>query len=303
MTLRLATYSADGGPPRVGVVLEGGAVLDGAAAVAAAGGDPAPCADMIATIAAWQAVGPVLERAAAAPPPGAVVAQERVRLLAPIPRPRKNVFCVGRNYLEHVAEGDRAAGRETTAVPEHPQFFTKPPTAVIGPGEWIPSHARVTRALDYEVELVVVIGKEGVDIPRERAFDHVFGYTIGNDVTARDLQRRHGQWFKGKGLDRCCPMGPWIVPRQELPQPLDLAISLTVNGEPRQSSRTSRMIFDIPTIIAVLSAGMTLEPGDLIMTGTPEGVGYAMTPPRLLAPGDRIAAAIEGIGVLENVVR
>jgi 2-keto-4-pentenoate hydratase/2-oxohepta-3-ene-1,7-dioic acid hydratase in catechol pathway len=301
MTMRLATYSA-GGAPCVGVVLEDGSVLDGAAALRLSGGDPAPLADMIATIEAWDRVGPVLAKAAAAPPAGAVVAKERVRLLAPIPRPRKNVFCVGRNYLDHVAEGDRAAGRETS-VPEHAQFFTKPANVVIGPGEWIPNHAGVTRALDYEVELVVVIGRGGADIPRERAFEHVFGYTIGNDITGRDLQRRHGQWFKGKGLDRSCPMGPWIVPRGDLPEPPDLRISLTVNGEQRQDSRTSRMIFDIPAILAVLSAGLTLEPGDVIMTGTPEGVGYAMTPPRLLQPGDRIAAAIEGIGVLENEVR
>ena len=301
MTMRLATYSA-GGTPAVGLVLEDGSVLDGAAAVRAAGGEPAPLADMIATIEAWDRVGPVLAKAADAPPAGAVVAKDKVRLLAPIPRPRKNVFCVGRNYLDHVAEGDRAAGRET-AVPEHAQFFTKPANVVIGPGEWIPNHAGVTRALDYEVELVVVIGKGGADIPRERAFDHVFGYTIGNDVTGRDLQRRHGQWFKGKGLDRSCPMGPWIVVRGGVAEPPDLRISLTVNGEQRQDSRTSRMIFDIPAILSVLSAGLTLEPGDVIMTGTPEGVGYAMTPPRLLTPGDRIAASIEGIGVLENVVR
>lgn len=299
--MRVATYSA-GNRSGVGVVLDDGSVLDGAAALRAAGGDPAPLADMIATIEAWDRVGPVLRQAAAAPPPGAAMAQERVRLLAPIPRPRKNVFCVGRNYLDHVAEGDRAAGRETT-VPEHAQFFTKPANVVIGPGAWIPNHAAVTKALDYEVELVVVIGKGGADIPRERAFEHVFGYTIGNDITARDLQRRHGQWFKGKGLDRSCPIGPWIVPRADLPEPPDLRISLTVNGEPRQDSRTSRMIFDIPSILAVLSAGLTLEAGDVIMTGTPEGVGYAMTPPRLLQPGDRIAAAIVGIGVLENAVR
>ena len=199
MAMRLATYSA-GGSPAVGVVLEDGSVLDGAAVLRAGGGDPAPLADMIATIEAWDRVGPVLAKAAAAPPPGAVVAQERVRLLAPIPRPRKNVFCVGRNYLDHVAEGDRAAGRETT-VPEHAQFFTKPANVVIGPGEWIPNHAAVTKALDYEVELVVVIGKGGADIPRERAFEHVFGYTIGNDITGRDLQRLPGRGRAIGGVD------------------------------------------------------------------------------------------------------
>ena len=201
-----------------------------------------------------------------------MVARERARLLAPIPRPRKNIFYAGRNYLEHVAEGDRAAGRET-AVPEHAQFFTKPADVVIGPGEWIPNHAAVTKALDYEVELVVVIGKGGADIPRERAFDHVFGYTIGNDITARDLQRRHGQLFKGKGLDRSCPMELWIVPCGDLPEPPILRHSLIVNGEARQDSRASRMIFDIPAILSVLPAGLTLEPGDVVMTGTPQGIG------------------------------
>jgi len=300
MTTRLATVE-EGGARRVALVLDDGSALDGPAAACAAGLDPAPLADMVETIRAWDVLGPMLRSAAKSPPAGATLPRGAFRLLAPIPRPAKNVFCVGRNYIEHVAEGDRAAGRETE-VPRHPQFFTKPPTAVIGPDEAVPSYAAITRVLDYEVELALVIGRGGADIPAERAFDHVFGYTIVNDITARDLQRRHGQWFKGKGLDRSCPMGPWIVPADEFAAPPDLAIALTVNGEMRQSSRTSQLIFDIPAIIATLSAGLTLEAGDVIATGTPSGVGYAMTPPRVLAPGDVIEATVEGIGTLRTTI-
>jgi 2-keto-4-pentenoate hydratase/2-oxohepta-3-ene-1,7-dioic acid hydratase in catechol pathway len=301
MTTRLATITA-GGATRVGLVLDDGAALDGPAAARAAGVDPAPLADMIETIAAWGTLGPVLRAAAAAPPPGAVLAKGGYTLRAPIPRPRKNVFCVGRNYIEHVAEGDRAAGRETTEVPKYPQFFTKPPTAVIGPDETVPSYAAITRVLDYEVELALIIGRPGADIPAGRAFEHIFGYTVANDITARDLQRRHGQWFKGKGLDRSCPLGPWIIPADEIASPPDLRISLTVNGALRQDSRTTQLIFDIPTIIATLSQGLTFETGDIIATGTPSGVGYAMTPPCVLAPGDVIEATVEGIGTLRTTV-
>jgi 2-keto-4-pentenoate hydratase/2-oxohepta-3-ene-1,7-dioic acid hydratase in catechol pathway len=296
MTTRLATIEAEG-TRRVALILDDGTALDGPSAARAAGLDPTPLADMVATIRAWATLAPMLRAAAASPPAGAVLAKGAFRLLAPIPRPAKNVFCVGRNYIEHVAEGDRAAGRETE-TPKYPQFFTKPPTAVIGPDETVPSYAAITRVLDYEVELALIIGTAGSDIPPERAFDHVFGYTIANDITARDLQRRHGQWFKGKGLDRSCPLGPWIVPADEIASPPDLRISLTVNGETRQDSRTSQLIFDIPTIIATLSQGLTFEPGDIIATGTPSGVGYAMVPPRVLAPGDVIAATVEGIGTL-----
>jgi 2-keto-4-pentenoate hydratase/2-oxohepta-3-ene-1,7-dioic acid hydratase in catechol pathway len=221
------------------------------------------------------------------------------RLLAPIPRPLKNVFCVGRNYAAHAAEGARVQGREVV-VPEVPEFFTKPPTAVVGHEAPVPVDPAVTRKFDYEVELGVVIGAAGKDIPRERALEHVFGFTVVNDLTARDLQRRHGQWFKGKGLDASCPMGPWIVVKEALPGFADLAITLRVNGETRQRSRTARMVHDIPAIIEHLSRGMTLEPGDVIATGTPEGVGYAMDPPRFLGPGDVVEAEIEGIGVLRN---
>ena len=225
-----------------------------------------------------------------------------VQLLAPIPRTRKNVFCIGRNYVEHVAEGARAAGQETK-LPEYPQIFTKAPTAINAPGAPVRLDAGLTKLLDYEVELAVVIGKAGRDIPKGRAYEHVFGYTIANDVTARDLQRRHEQWFKGKSLDTSLPLGPWIVDADEIGDPTTLELSLTVNGEERQRATTSMMIFDIPTIIASLSAGMTLEPGDVIATGTPSGVGYAMTPPQGLKDGDVVVARIDRIGELESPIK
>ena len=225
-----------------------------------------------------------------------------VQLLAPIPRTRKNVFCIGRNYVEHVAEGARAAGQETK-LPEYPQIFTKAPTAINAPGAPVRLDESLTKLLDYEVELAVVIGKAGRDIPKERAYEHVFGYTIANDVTARDLQRRHEQWFKGKSLDSSLPLGPWIVDAEEIGDPTTLELSLTVNGEQRERATTSMMIFDIPTIIASLSAGMTLEPGDVIATGTPSGVGYAMTPPQGLKDGDVVVARIDRIGELESPIR
>jgi 2-keto-4-pentenoate hydratase/2-oxohepta-3-ene-1,7-dioic acid hydratase in catechol pathway len=233
--------------------------------------------------------------------PKSMVAADRIQLLAPIPRPRKNVFCVGRNYVEHVAEGARAMGTEQK-LPEVPQFFTKAPTAVNAPGAPVRLDPGLTRLLDYEVELAVVIGKGGRDIPRERAYEHVFGYTVANDVTARDLQRRHEQWFKGKSLDTTLPLGPWIVDAAEIGDPTTLELSLTVNGEERQRAKASMMIFDIPAIIASLSAGLTLEAGDIIATGTPSGVGFAMDPPQGLKDGDVVVAKIDRIGELVSPI-
>ena len=224
-------------------------------------------------------------------------------LLAPLPQPRKNVFCVGRNYADHIAEGARAQNT-TVAVTEVPVYFTKPSTAVIGPGATVPIFPHVSTQIDYEVELAIVIGTAGRDIPKARAHDHIWGYTILNDVTARDVQRRHGgQYFKGKGLDGSCPIGPVVVTRDEVSDPQNMAIRCLVNGEVRQNSTTAKMIFDIPTLIASLSEGLTLEPGDILATGTPSGVGYAMTPPSFLKDGDEVVCEIEGIGRLANPVR
>lgn len=216
------------------------------------------------------------------------------RLLAPIPRLRKNVICVGRNYVEHAREGGNPP-------PEVPVFFTKAPSAVVGPEAPV-IHHRVTDQLDYEVELAVVIGRRGRDIAPEKALGYVFGYTILNDVTARDLQRRHMQWFKGKSLDTFAPMGPWIVHHSAIPNPQALRLSMRVNGAVRQQSTTANMIFSVAALIAVLSSGMTLEPGDILATGTPEGVAMGMQPPQWLQPGDVMEAEIEGIGVLRNRV-
>lgn len=231
---------------------------------------------------------------------------EMAKLLAPIPKPTKNVFCLGLNYQAHIAEGrgQRGPGAADQADrPEWPTYFTKAPTAVIGPDDTIPLHAHVTEALDWEVELAIIVGKRGRDIAPEDAFEYIFGYTVLNDISAREVQRRHGQqWFKGKSLDGSCPMGPWIVTRDEFADPPDLRLQCRVNGEVKQDSRTSLMIFDIPAIISGLSAGLTLEPGDIIATGTPEGVGFARQPPEVLKAGDIVECEIDGIGVLRNPV-
>jgi 2-keto-4-pentenoate hydratase/2-oxohepta-3-ene-1,7-dioic acid hydratase in catechol pathway len=220
------------------------------------------------------------------------LAAAKARLEAPIPRPARNVFCLGRNYREHAAERGAEA-------PAHPVFFTKVPESVLPPHGRVVHHA-CTKELDYEVELAVVIGTAGRDIARATALGHVFGYTIINDVTARDLQKRHGQWFKGKTLDTFCPMGPVLVTADEIPDPQQLAVALRVNGETRQSSHTSRMIFPVDECIAVLSEGFTILPGDVIATGTPEGVGAASG--RFLQVGDRVEAEIERLGVLANEI-
>lgn len=291
--LKLITF-ADAAGSRAGVLLDGGRVLDLGAAMP-------PARDMISLIEAGPAALAAVRALAANPPAAAVLPLASVALQAPIPRPRRNVFCVGRNYMDHVAEGDRTRGITASEVPKYPQFFTKAGDTVIAPGALVPSHTGITQWLDYEVELVAVIGTAGRDIPKDKALDHVFGWTIGNDVTGRDLQRRHGQWFKGKSLDRSCPMGPVIVPVSDL-DASDLAIGLKINGEQRQSSRTSKMIFDVKEIIHQLSAGFTLLPGDVIMTGTPEGVGYAMQPPQTMKTGDVMELTIEGIGTLTNAI-
>ncbi len=229
------------------------------------------------------------------------LAQSEITFAPPL-KPKKNIFCVGRNYREHIIEGNIANGRPANSFPEAIEFFTKPPTAIVGHGADIWRHAALTNSLDYEVELAIVIGKAGRDISEEQALDHVFGYTVVNDITARDLQKRHGQWFKGKGLDTTCPMGPVITHKDAIANPNALKLGLLVNGEERQSASTDDMIFTVQAIIAQLSAGMTLEPGDVISTGTPKGVGFAAIPPRCLDVGDVITAYVEGVGELRNVV-
>jgi 2,4-diketo-3-deoxy-L-fuconate hydrolase len=224
-----------------------------------------------------------------------------LQLVAPIAPPR-NVFCVGRNYLEHAREGAAVFGKELK-LPDVPTFFTKAPTTVVGPDADLHLEARVSSEYDYEAELAVVIGTRCKDVSQADALNTVFGYTCLNDVTARDLQRAHGQWFKGKSLDDCCPIGPWIVSADEIPDPGALTIGLRLNGAQRQHSSTGKMIFNVARLIAELSKGMTLLPGDVIATGTPAGVGFARTPPEFLRDGDAMEVEIEKVGVLRNRVR
>jgi len=241
--------------------------------------------------------------------PDLLVKTKKAIVHAPIPVPLRNVICVGKNYSDHVlevkrAEAARGTGPKTSIggdSPLAPVFFTKAPQSVIGFGAPIESHSKLTKWLDWEAELAVVIGKPGRDIKKIDAMEHVFGYTIANDITARDLQKKHTQWFKGKTLDGTLPMGPAIVPACCI-DPSDLSISLTVNGTTKQDSRTSKMIHDIPTIIASLSEGFTLQAGDVILTGTPDGVGFARDPPEVLKQGDVVECRIQGIGKLKNPV-
>ncbi len=225
-----------------------------------------------------------------------------VRLEAPLPRPRRNIFCVGKNYHEHAHEFARSgfdSSAAAGAVPKSPIIFSKVPETVISSGGEVRIDASVTEAVDYEAELAVIIGKGGRGIDAADAYDHVWGYTIVNDVTARDLQGRYSQWLIGKSQDTFCPMGPFAVTRDEI-DISDTTISCHVNDELRQQSNTKLLIFDIPTIIETLSAGITLQVGDIIATGTPAGVGIGFDPPKYLKGGDVVRIEIDGIGVLEN---
>ncbi len=224
---------------------------------------------------------------------------DEVQLLAPIPRPRKNIICLGLNYLAHAQESLAAKGA-AMQINEDPVVFTKNVTAVTGPYADVMRDPRVTEQLDWEAELAVVIGRGGRFIEPAEALQHVFGYTVLNDLSARDLQFRHKQYFLGKSLDGGCPMGPWIVTADEIPDPQTLNIACRVNGVVKQHANTSQQRFDVATTIAILSRIMTLEPGDIIATGTPEGVGFARKPPEFLRPGDVVECEIERIGSIRN---
>jgi 2,4-didehydro-3-deoxy-L-rhamnonate hydrolase len=232
-----------------------------------------------------------------------VAAIAEVELRAPIPHPRRNVFCMGWNYLTHFEEGQGKRGDQQEELPEYPTFFDKPTTTVIGPRDDIPFDPAFSEKIDYEAELAIVIGRAGRSIPAAEATDHIFGYTLADDVTARDVQRRHGgQWLKGKGMDGSCPMGPWILTSDEIPDPQDLPLLCHVNGVQKQNSNTRFMVFAIATLIEELSLAMTLLPGDILLTGTPEGVGYARNPPEYLSPGDEVTVTIPAIGSISNRV-
>jgi 2-keto-4-pentenoate hydratase/2-oxohepta-3-ene-1,7-dioic acid hydratase in catechol pathway len=250
----------------------------------------------------------IIDRMAAGrklPPLGQKIPISKARLNAPIPRPVRNILCVGKNYREHAQEFAKS-GYDTSAgagaIPDHPIIFSKLPQCVIPTGEPILIDRRVSDHIDYEAELAVIIGKNGRNIPRARAMEHVWGYTIVNDVTARDLQNRHKQWLIGKSQDTFCPMGPWAVTAAEIDL-ADTKITSRINGELRQDGNTSQLIFDVPTLIETISNGITLIAGDVIATGTPMGVGIGFNPPKFLKPGDRVRIEVSGIGILENPVR
>jgi 2-keto-4-pentenoate hydratase/2-oxohepta-3-ene-1,7-dioic acid hydratase in catechol pathway len=231
---------------------------------------------------------------------GPTLSLDAVQLDAPLPVPRRNIWCVGRNYRAHAAELSDSVFKDNNADPASwPIVFTKVPECVVGPLDEVLIPAAVSTQIDYEAELAVVIGKGGKNISPAAAMDHVFGYTVVNDVTARDVQMRHQQWDMGKSFDTFCPMGPWLVTADEL-DGTNTRVRCWVNDELRQDGRTTDLIFDIPTLIATCSRGITLYPGDIIATGTPAGVGMGMTPPTYLRPGDRVRVAIDGIGEIEN---
>lgn len=297
--MRLVTYRS-GGDPVVAVVDAGERLHDL--------NDLLGVRDLVEVIARWDKVADRVRQAAAdASMAGAALGE--VELLAPIPRPRRNLFAVGKNYREHAREFgasgyDQSSGGAQGGggdVPTKPVVFTKPPTSVIGPDQTIERHAEVTNELDYEAELAVIIGRGGRDIAAGEGRRHIWGYTAVNDVTARDRQRDHRQWFLGKGLDTFCPMGPVAVTADEVDGSA-LEITCHVNGELRQKASSGEMVFDIPTLIETISAGLTLEPGDIIATGTPAGVGIGFQPPRFLQSGDVVEVSITGIGTLRNRV-
>jgi len=228
-----------------------------------------------------------------------------MKLAAPIPTPARNIYCVGKNYSAHAREFERSGIDVTSAgqdIPKAPIIFTKAPSAVIGPEACIPGYLDPTDTVDYEGELGVIIGRGGRGIAKAGAMAHVYGYTIINDVTSRAQQQIHSQWFLGKSIDGFCPMGPAIVTADEIADPRWLRIETRVNGELRQHASVEDLIFDIPTLIETLSRGITLIPGDIIATGTPEGVGIGFRPPRYLRTGDVVSVTIEPIGTLRNPV-
>ena len=299
--MRLATYRSDvAGPARLGAI-KGGQVID-VAELGARCAVPLPDA-MLDFIDLGPAAVEATTELLQAPAAGAVgVARPLagVELLAPIPRPRKNIWGIGLNYAEHVDESARSLGT-APEMPEKPVIFTKPPTAVIGPGAPICHDGYLTQQLDWEIELAVVIGSSARRVEEDSALEHLFGYTVLIDVSARDC-RRAGQWIVSKGQDSFAPMGPWIVTTDEIADPHDLDLWLTKNGELKQSSNTRHMHFKIPALVSDISQAMTLEPGDIIATGTPDGVGAGRSPQEWMWPGDVIVGCVEGIGAIRHPV-
>lgn len=296
--MRLLTFTLPGDPAHRLGVLEGESAVRDLGDAARRGTRPIPFdpGSLLSLIEAGPEALAAVRRLAADAPTRPLA---ELKILAPIPRPRKNIFCVGWNYTEHFAEGEKI--RKTGLdLPKHPVFFSKAPTAVTGPFDPIPFDPAVSEKIDWEVELALVIGRTGKNLREEEALAHVFGYTVVNDISARDLQRRHGgQWMKGKSLDGSLPMGPWIATADEV-DPDRLRVLTRVNGEVKQDSSTTHFYFKIPRLLAELSLGMTLEPGDILSTGTPQGVGFARDPAEYLKPGDLLETEIVGLGCLRN---
>ena len=297
--MKYATFSlASDVVPRLGVV-RGDRVIDAAMLPSTDWRPPATLLDLIQQGPdAWRRMRELVDRTQAGI--GHPIAE--IRWHAPIPRPAKNVFCLGRNYVAHAEEAARARGQEVK-IPTIPVIFSKAPTTVTGPFDDIPVDRSVTQQVDWEVELGAIIGKTGRNISKSDALSHIFGYTVINDVTARDLQQQHMQWFKGKSLDAFCPMGPLVVTADEYGDPQSKQVQTRVNGAVKQDASTSKMIFPVDSIIEWLSKGLTLEAGDIIATGTPEGVGMGRTPQEFLADGDVLETEVEGIGTLRNRIR
>jgi 2-keto-4-pentenoate hydratase/2-oxohepta-3-ene-1,7-dioic acid hydratase in catechol pathway len=295
--MKLVTFSPlPSGTPRPGLLLDDKRIVDIPAALGASDATNT----MVGIIRAGDAMLEKLRGLQSKAPSGTVNLAD-VKLHAPIPRPGKNVFCVGWNYLEHFEEGAKKL-QDNRELPKWPVFFSKTPTTVTGPYDNIPFHSTVSTSCDWEVELGVIIGTSGINISEADAMKHIWGYTVINDVSWRDLQRRHGgQWHKGKSLDGSCPMGPWIVTADSI-DPDNLRVTCRVNGVTKQDSNTKFLYFKLPRLIADLSAGTTLEAGDIISTGTPEGVGFARNPPEFMKPGDLLETEIEGIGTLRNPI-
>ena len=293
--MRFVTYRRDDGE-HVGVLSAAGTEVIGLTGIGV-------CTDMLDLIRRYGDLAPAIDAAMARCQWMPLAACD---ILAPIPRPPRNIFCVGKNYSQHAHEFGRSgfdrSATGSSAVPDAPIIFSKPPSSVLAPGVAIPRHLDPTDSVDYEGELGVVIGRSGRVAGREDAMAFVFGYTLLNDVTARELQKRHAQWLLGKGIDGFCPMGPAIVHRDGIAALESLRIETRVNGELRQSATLDQLIFDIPTLIATIGRAITLEPGDVIATGTPAGVGIGFTPPRYLRRGDTVQIEVPGIGILENPV-
>ncbi|MEM5433463.1 conserved hypothetical protein [Cupriavidus taiwanensis] len=300
--MRLVTYRSEvTAAARLGAIVDG-SIVDLARFGAAVG------VDIPSTMLEFIDLGPESVRSTSALlneyrgklPFGVAFPASNVKLLAPISRPRKNIWGIGLNYVEHVAESSRSLDT-SKELPKEPVIFSKPPTTVIGPGDAIEHNKEITQQMDWEVELAVVIGTRGKGVKEADALNYVFGYSVMIDISARDC-RRDGQWIYSKGQDTYAPFGPVIVTADEIPNPHTLDLSLTVNGVTKQSSNTRHMLFKVPALIADISKGMALEPGDIIATGTPDGVGAGRTPQEWLWPGDTVVATVEGIGTLRHPV-